>query len=226
MVYIQETHQIHASQVKAHVSEVCLMPPDTSYGDAALMVYPFISGLRILHRELGISLASMKPDSDISDVRTALILGGEGALANAITQLFCIALPSTSLLVACRMEEEVPPKVSQEAVRPFCIRAIEIGAKYSIDASAPNLLEHLRLAIVAYGGSLRLILDATGEIKRPPEILDLLEASGKFVDCTQRNVIAAIPQNDEGATMTCLGRLLAANMLRPPLRSDMFATTL
>jgi len=212
--------------IKAQVSDLCPIPQGISFEDAASIVYPFITSLEILHRKLGIHPIG----NNTKGISMVLILGGESAIANAFIQLLRITMPATPLLVACRAEEDKdsPPKDFEEVVRPFCRRATESGARYSIDASAPDLVQHLRAAVDAYGGggggggSLEVILDATGEAARRPEVMELLGGGGTFVDCSQ----ALSADSDRGASwMGTLGELLESHTLRPPLCNDMFVTT-
>lgn len=95
---------------------------------------------------------------------------------------------------------------------------------YAIDASAPDLVQHLRAAISEYGGSLGLIIELTREVARRPEIPELLEPGGNFIDSTQANLCAAVPRNDEAVTMQALGEILRAHSLKPPSCNDMFLT--
>lgn len=219
MVTIRRTQQIKDGRIKVHVSDTCPVPPDMSFEDAAIMVYPYLSGLSILYRELGLSLDTMEPDEEVDKVPTALILGGESAIGNTLVQLLRIVLPSAELLVTCRANEEQPPQEWEEAVRPFCRRAVEMGAKYAIDGSAPELMAHLQAAIPAYGGSVKMTFDATGEFARRPEVMGLLEASG-IVDCTQAAVERA--EDDDRVSMANLGKIFAVYKLQVPLCSDMF----
>lgn len=224
MILLQERQQLQGNRLEAHVSNVCPIPPHLSFEDAAAMVYPFKSSLDVLHREMGVSVGSMKPDDEVEEVKTALILGGESAVGNALIQLLRMFMPSTDLIVTCRAEEEAP-KEWEEAVRPFCSRAVELGAKYAIDASAPDLLGHLQAAIPMYGDSLKMTFDATGEFSRRPELLGLLEASG-IVDCTRKAIDPTLFQESDRLSMTDLGLILAGHELRPPLCNDMFVTAL
>ncbi|KAF2165479.1 hypothetical protein M409DRAFT_24330 [Zasmidium cellare ATCC 36951] len=231
LVFMQKgtSQSCDISRAKARASRVCLMPPDMSYADAASMVYPFVTGLTILQTQLGIEFPSPSIGlaRTVGSVPTALILGGERALADALTQLLHLALPGTSILVACRVEDTSHPEPFEEAVRPFCHRALENGAVYSIDAAAPDLLEHLQAAVDTYGASLQLVLDAGEEVTRWPGIMGMLDGGGKFVDCTRVHVDAGTHEdNCLSKVMATLEKLLDEGKLRPPICNDMYTTTL
>lgn len=226
VVLMQEKQRPENHQVVAYASSTCRIPPDVSFEDAVSMVYPFAIGLAILQNQLTITFPPSSSGSLDKEVPAAVILGGERALAQALTQLLHIALPTTGILVACRAEDTRLPGQTEEAVRPFCGRAVENGAKYAIDAAAPDLVEHLRAATDAYGGPLKLILDVGGEVVRRSEILDLLHEGGKFVDCTQVQFRAEMLGKDgTNELMTSLGKLMVESKLRPPLSTDMYTTT-
>lgn len=228
VVLMRETQQISKTdRVTADASNACRIPPGMSFEDAVSLVYPFAAGLKILQDELGLGFPPRTMNRDVKDVPAALLLGGECALAQTLTQLLYIASPTTNILVACRAEDNGSTDDQEEAVRPFCFRAVENGAKYGIDAAAPDLIEHLQAAIDGYGGPLKLILDGGGEVAKREEIKSLLHEDGKLVDCTRVQVgCGTLEKKDLSKVMASLEKLMVDGKLRPPVCTDIYVRTL
>jgi len=87
-----------------------------------------------------------------------------------------MAIPSAVTVVACRADNDE----TEEAVRTFCRRAVDLGAWYGIEANAPELMKHLRAALKAYVSTdeVQLILDVGGEAVERPGLLELLGKRG------------------------------------------------
>jgi NADPH:quinone reductase-like Zn-dependent oxidoreductase len=219
LVYLYDAKPIRSDRIPVHVDRLCRMPPSMDYDDASSMPFPFVVALSVLRHHLGISNTFEASRTRIPSISTALILGGERNEANALIQLLRIGLPSCALFVAVRKEDKNPPEPFQDAVRPFAAQAIALGAKYAIDASASDLVEHLHEAVDEYTPSKKfdLAFDFGDETKRRPEIAELLSQGGKVLDCSRTEIEISMPEDVRREAMQELDKILCEGKLQPPM---------